>query len=48
MEEAFHRRARAGFLELAKADRRIVVIDGERSEEQVYNDAMEALSRALK
>jgi dTMP kinase len=48
MEEAFHRRARAGFLELAKADPRIVVIDGERSEEQVYNDAMTALSRVLK
>ncbi len=48
MEEAFHRRARAGFLELAKADPRIVVIDGERSEELVYNDAMEALSRVLK
>ena len=48
MEEAFHRRARAGFLELAKADPRIVVIDGERSEERVYDDAMEALSRVLK
>ena len=48
MEEAFHRRARAGFLELAKADPRIVVIDGERSEERVYSDAMEALSRVLK
>jgi len=48
MEEAFHRRARAGFLELAKADPRIVVIDGERSEEHVYNDAVEALARALK
>ena len=47
MEEAFHRRARAGFLELAKADPRIVVINGERSEELVYNDAMEALQRAL-
>ena len=48
MEEAFHRRARAGFLELAKTDSRIVVIDGERSEDLVYKDAMEALSRALK
>jgi dTMP kinase len=48
MEEAFHRRARAGFLELAKADPRIVVIDGERTEDLVYKDAMEALSRALK
>jgi dTMP kinase len=48
MEEAFHRRARAGFLELAKADPHIKVIDGERSEELVYNDAMEALSRVLK
>ncbi|HET9392143.1 MAG TPA: dTMP kinase [Candidatus Rubrimentiphilum sp.] len=47
MEEAFHRRARAGFLELAEADPRIIVIDGEHSEEQVYKDAMEALARVL-
>ncbi len=48
MEETFHRRARAGFLELAKADPRIVVIDGERSEQIVYEDAMDALARVLK
>lgn len=47
MEEAFHRRARAGFLELAKSDPRMVVIDGERGEEHVYKDAMEAIERAL-
>lgn len=48
MEEAFHRRARAGFLELAKTDPRIVVIDGEREEKQVYEDAMQAIERAIK
>jgi len=35
-------------LELAKADPRIVVIDGEQSEERVYQDAMDAIARALK
>jgi dTMP kinase len=48
MEEAFHRRAREGFLELAKADPRIVVIDGEQSEERIYQNAMDAIARALK
>ena len=48
MEEAFHRRARAGFLELAKGDPHIVVIDGERDEKRVYDDAMQAIERALK
>jgi dTMP kinase len=47
MEEAFHRRARAGFLELAKSDSRIVVIDGEQDEAQVFKAAMEAIRRAL-
>lgn len=47
MEEAFHRRARAGFLELAKSDPRVVVIDGEREESEVFNSAMEAIRRAL-
>jgi dTMP kinase len=47
MEEAFHRRARAGFLELAKSDPRIVVIDGEQDETAVYKGAMEAIRRAL-
>lgn len=47
MEEAFHRRARAGFLELAKSDPRIVVIDGEQDETLVYKGAMEAIRRAL-
>jgi len=47
MEEAFHRRARAGFLELAKSDPRIVVIDGEQDEAQVFKAAMEAIRRAL-
>lgn len=47
MEEAFHRRARAGFLELAKSDPRIVVIDGERDEAHVFQAAMEAIRRAL-
>jgi dTMP kinase len=47
MEESFHRRARAGFLDLAKSDARIVVIDGEQTEAQVFDAAMEAIHRAL-
>ncbi len=47
MEESFHRRARAGFLELAKSDARIVVIDGEQYEALVFREAMEAIRRAL-
>lgn len=47
MEEAFHRRARAGFLELAKGDPRFVVIDGERDEAHVFKAAMEAIRHAL-
>jgi len=47
MEEAFHRRARAGFLELAKSDPRIVVIDGEQDETTVFQKAMDAIQRAL-
>jgi dTMP kinase len=47
MEESFHRRARAGFLELAKRDPRIVVIDGEQDETKVFQRAMDAIQRAL-
>jgi len=47
MEESFHRRARAGFLDLAKSDARIVVIDGEQDEALVFKEAMEAIRRAL-
>lgn len=45
--EAFHRRARDGFLELAASDPRIVVIDGERSRDEVFDDAMKALAQAI-
>jgi dTMP kinase len=43
----FHKRIREGFLELAGRDPRVVVIDGERSPEEVLDAAMAALSAVL-
>lgn len=47
-ELAFHRRIREGFLEIARHEPRFVVIDGERSPEEVADAAMAALSPALR
>lgn len=46
-DEAFHRRVREGYLELARHDERVVLIDGERSPEEVNDAAMAALSAVL-
>lgn len=47
MEEAFHRRARAGFLELAKTDPHMTVIDGEEPAENVFENAMRAIAKVV-
>lgn len=39
----FHQKVRAGFLELAKNNKRIVVIDGSKSEEEVFNEIISFL-----
>jgi dTMP kinase len=46
-DEAFHRRVRDGYLELARHDERVVLIDGERAPEEVNDAAMAALSAVL-
>lgn len=46
-EEAFHRRIREGYLEIAKHDERVVRIDGERAPEQVADAALAALSAVV-
>lgn len=46
-DEAFHRRIREGYLEIAKHDERVVRIDGERAPEVVADAAMAALSAVL-
>ncbi len=46
-EEAFHRRVRDGYLELARRDERFVRIDGERAPEQVADAALAALSAVI-
>ena len=43
-EEAFHRRIRQGYLEIANTDERVVRIDGERAPEAVADAALAALS----
>lgn len=43
-DETFHRRIREGYLEIAKADERVVRIDGERAPEEVADAALAALS----
>ena len=42
--DEFHRRVREGYLELAKRDARVVVLDGERESDRVVQAAMAALS----
>jgi dTMP kinase len=46
-DEAFHRRVREGYLEIARTDERVVAIDGERAPEEVADAAMAALSTVL-
>lgn len=46
-EEAFHRRIREGYLEMAKHDERFVCIDGERAPEEVADAALAALSAVM-
>ena len=43
----FHSRVRAGYLEIAARDPRVVVLDGAASQEQVLDAAMSALSAVL-
>lgn len=47
MEESFHHRARDGFLELAKSDPRIAVIDGEKPLSEVFENAMAAIHEVV-
>jgi dTMP kinase len=46
-EDAFHRRVRDGFLELGRRDPQVVIIDGERSTDEVVDAAMAALSTLI-
>ncbi|HLI94690.1 MAG TPA: dTMP kinase [Candidatus Baltobacteraceae bacterium] len=46
-EEAFHRRIRDGYIEIAKHDLRVVRIDGERSPDEVADAALAALSAVI-
>ncbi|HKU66935.1 MAG TPA: dTMP kinase [Candidatus Baltobacteraceae bacterium] len=46
-DEAFHRRIREGYLEIAKHDERVVRIDGERAPEEVADAALAALSAVV-
>lgn len=46
-EEAFHRRIRNGYLEIARHDERVVRIDGERAPEEVADAALAALSAVV-
>ena len=42
--DTFHQRVRAGFLEMAARDERTVIVDGERTPQEVLDAAMAALS----
>lgn len=44
--DAFYERVRAGFIELARTDPRLIRLDGERGEEEVLDAALAALSAA--
>ena len=44
---AFHRRVREGFLELARRDPRVVLLDGLRSPEELLDYAMAAISAVM-
>lgn len=46
-DDAFHRRVREGYLDLARHDERLVAVDGERTPEEVADAAMAALSAVL-
>jgi thymidylate kinase len=46
-DEAFHRRIRGGYLEIARHDERVVRIDGERTPEEVADAALAALSAVV-
>lgn len=46
-DDAFHRRVREGYLEIARHEERVVAIDGERAPEEVADAAMAALSAVL-
>lgn len=46
-EEAFHRRVRDGYLEMARHDERFVCIDGERTHEEVADAALAAVSAVM-
>ena len=45
--EAFHRRVRDGYLEMARTHERVVRIDGERAPDQVADAALAAVSAVL-
>lgn len=46
-EEAFHRRVRAGYLQIAAHDERVIRIDGERPLDAVTDAALSALSMVM-
>ena len=46
-EEAFHRRVRNGYLEMARTHERVVRIDGERAPDEVADAALAAVSAVL-
>jgi dTMP kinase len=46
-DQAFHRRVRKGFLELAAHDDTVIAIDGERSPEEVADAALAAISAVM-
>lgn len=45
--DEFHRRVREGYLDIAKHDPRVVLLDGERAPEEVADAAMAALSAVM-
>lgn len=49
MDLAFHRRVRQGYLEIAREEkRRVVVLDADRAEERIQTDARHAVADLLK
>lgn len=46
-EEAFHRRVRSGYLQMAQRDERVICIDGERAIEEVRDAALSALAMVM-
>lgn len=46
-DEAFHRRVREGYLQIAQHDERVVRIDGERAPDEVADAALAALSAVM-